>query len=104
MGPTQICFPFILFSYVVIFLIALVYEIFASIHYVFYNKYTTCRCIFDVFAVGGELCVLLFCHLDLCTLSLFIPLLYIHSDIYFMDFNFHYGFFVCEMHNLYNFF
>ena len=24
-----------------------------------------CRCIFDVFVVGGDLCVLLLCHLDL---------------------------------------
>ena len=56
-----------LLGYMEIFLIALIVQFFCQFLLVFHENCSTCRCIFDVFVEGGELHILLLCHLDLFT-------------------------------------
>lgn len=54
----------------------------ASFQLVFQENHSTCRCIFDMFIVGGELHILLFCHLDRPHIFLFInEILYLYIDL-----------------------
>ena len=54
----------------------------ASFQLVFQENHSTCRCIFDMFIAGGELHILLFCHLDPPHIFLFInEILYLYIDL-----------------------
>lgn len=53
-----------------------------SFQLVFQENHSTCRCIFDMFIAGGELHILLFCHLDPPHIFLFInEILYLYIDL-----------------------
>ena len=81
----------------------------ASFYLVFHTSCTTCRCIFDVFVRGGELHILLLCHLDLPHKGLFLdfPFYYIYLYTYPMSvscFIDYYSFVVsCEIEKYYAF-